>query len=90
MTQLQGLKQGNQSSAVAQKVHQKARLLQAVILTKCHSFLGMRAASVSQLAAVTTVAMSGVPVNCHGYQGTLPVILFHPAWRGDLVGGIQY
>ena len=47
----------------------------------------MHVASVNQRVAVTTV---GAPVNCHGYQGTLPVILFHPAWRGDLVGGILY
>ena len=87
--QLRELKQGNRSSVAAQEVHQKARKLQAVILTKCHSLLGMHAASVNQPAAAATAAMSGAPVNFHGYPGTLPVILFHPAWRGDLVGGIH-
>lgn len=59
-------------------------ILQAVIWAKFHSHLDMREASVSHLTAVTVRAT----VNCHGYRGIRQVILFHPAWKADLVGGI--
>ncbi len=87
---LQEPKQGNQFSVAAQEVCQKAmRKLQAVILTKWPSFLVMHAASVSQPAGAPAAVPLGAPVNFQRYPGTLPVILFHPAWR-DLVGGIQF
>lgn len=38
---------------------------------------------------VAAVAMSGASARCHEYPGIQLVILFHPAWRADLVGGIQ-
>lgn len=81
---VQGPKQGKVLPTAPQTVHQSATRLPAVILTRRHLLLDIHEASVSHPTVITT----GVLVSFHGYPGTLRVILFHPAWKADLVGGI--
>ncbi|KAK2565956.1 Protein FAM102B [Acropora cervicornis] len=81
---IQDVKSGKLLAIAPQIVCLNVWILQAVIWAKFHSHLDMREASVNHLTAVTVRAT----VNCHGYRGIRQVILFHPAWKADLVGGI--
>ena len=77
--------QGKVLSTAPQTVHQKARKLLRLILTRRHrSLLDIPEASVSQPTPITT----GASASFHGYPGILRVILFPQAWKADLVGGI--